>query len=528
MKWQRILPILLLSTATAFGQGDSWKANFDNKPDFLLYETEGGRHLVGTTKRDICVLDGKTGEKVWSATFNDLAGAKTVESQSIMEEAGVIFLSDKRMGKDNIFCVDLENGKLLWQTSDFQNVSISNTVYFPDLSSFAIITKDGLVTLDAQTGKQLWAQPRFKGAIAHNVYIPGSNELVLVNFKTGLGALFSGFKNQLMRINASTGELVWESEYRGMVPTTYYGGSPLTDLSISGNRIFCLISGMQVFDFETGMKVWDADFELYDYKVGLGSETYVYGGIPRPLVVGDDIYIVRVKHASPKVFIEKRNVIDGQVYWSTQMESKPDAIPHIELVDGKLVFQLGGEVVVDRKTSSEFVRKREWMSPFRVETYDAATGKFLWKTSKLKKRITNPVVVDNVVYVADASSFYALDLATGATINEKKLKEFKVGEAKEFHLHGDKIGILGEKGFAMINKDFKTEYFVKMKEPYSECLVKGGNILMMNKKEMQVIDLDTGKELMSSKREKNTRFSFSPDGSYIVTMGPKGVQRYSL
>jgi outer membrane protein assembly factor BamB len=42
--------------------------------------------------------------------------------------------------------------------------------------------------------------------------------LVMVNFKpTALGALFAGFKNQIVRINMDNGDIIWEYTYIGII-----------------------------------------------------------------------------------------------------------------------------------------------------------------------------------------------------------------------------------------------------------------------------------------------------------------------
>lgn len=228
----------MIGTWQATAQNGSWKGKFDNGADFLRYESKDGKYLIGTTKKDICVLDASTGPKLWGGTFKEMADVKSCESQRFMEEAGVLFFSDKKAGKDNIFCVDVADGKLLWKTDRFEGVNIHSTVYFPNLKSFAIITKTGLVNLDARTGDTKWSQDRFTGSLAHWDYLEGTNELVLLNFKTSWGALFSGYKNQLMKVNAATGELLWETEYFGVVPSKYLTGQLISEMYVEGDRIF--------------------------------------------------------------------------------------------------------------------------------------------------------------------------------------------------------------------------------------------------------------------------------------------------
>lgn len=504
----------------------SWKSSYDNKADFLHVSTSDGKYIIGTTQKDICVLDGTNGQKVWSNSFKDMADIKSCESQYFMEEAGVLFLSDKKMGKDNIMAIDIADGKVLWKTDRFEGVRISSIVYFPSLKSFAVITKDGLVALDARTGETRWTQSRFTGSLADWDYLEASDELVLLNYKTSWGALFSGYKNQLMKIKASTGELIWETEYFGVIPTKYYTGQIISKMYVEGDRVFCLINGMQVFDLKTGQKQWQADYDVYDHKIGLGAESFWYDGIAEPLVVGDEVYLVKFKHASKKVSIEKRSLKDGSVKWETQMETKPDAVPTMAVENAKLILQLGGRVNIQGKDNQGvYFSKNKWVDPFRVEVYDAATGNFVWKSDKLKDRITNLVVMNGQIYVADEKHFFAFDVNDGAVKLEQKLE---VGDAQELYVYNGQIGILGEKGFNMVNPAGESQYLVKLKEPYTNCPNIGDNFLLMNEDEIRIISLQSGKEKLAYKKEKKYHYQFAEDGSYLLTMSPKSVQRFSL
>ncbi len=522
------LSLMLVGCFFVLAHSQSWQAEFDNGADFLRYESTDGKYIIGTTKKDICVLSGEDGQKVWSGTFKELAEVKSCESQYFMEEAGVLFLADKKSGKDNILCIDITNGKVLWKTDRFEGVNIYSTVYFPNLKAFAVITKNGLVALDARSGETQWEQARFTGALADWQYLPESNELILVNYKTSWGALFSGFKNQLMKLNAATGELLWETEYFGVIPQKHVTGQIISEMYVEGDRIFCLINGMQVFDLKSGSKLWTAEFDLFDHKILIGGDAFFYDGVAHPLVDGGDVYLVRFKQGSSKVILEKRRMEDGTVQWSREMDSKPDAVPTMALADGKLVLQLGGQINTQGSTSEGSFNKYKWMDPFRIEVYDAATGNFVWKSEKLNDRITRPVVKENTVYVADEKKFYAFDVNTGAVKYEAKLGDLKTGEAKELYDVGDNIGIMGEKGFAMVNASGQSTYFIKMKEPYNGCPVHGDHLLIMNDDELRVVSLLNGTEKMLYKKEKDYRYSFSPDGSYLITMSPKSVNRFSL
>lgn len=521
-----IISFIVTFISTQLSIGQTWQSTFENKADFLRYVSDDEKYVIGTTKKDICVLDGKSGQKLWCNDFRSIADVKSCENQYFLNEAGVLFLSDKRMGKDNIFCIDISNGNLLWKSDQYEGVRISDIVYFEPLNAFAIVTKSGLVALNARTGEMMWEQKRFVGSLALWQYLSDSNDLVLMNFKTGWGALFSGYQNQLMKVDAMTGEVKWETEYFGVVHAKFLSGVLIGDMTIQQDRIFCFVNGMQVFDLASGEKIWRAEMDMYDYKLGLGSETYVYEGVAQPYITDEHVYLVNFKHASKKVFLEKRNIINGEVIWNTKLESNPDAVPMIAEAEGKIFLQLGGRVNIQGKDNEGrgFI-KNKWVAPFKVQAYDAANGHLVWESEKLNNRITNILMKNNTVFVADKKSLYGLNADNGSVTAEYKLT---CGEAKDIHLLNGHIGIIGEKGFSLVDESGAEEYFIKMKEPYDNSYCIGDNFLIINDDEYRVFSVTTGKEKMLYKKDKNCRYSMAKNGSYIFTLSPKVVERYDL
>ena len=58
--------ICLLLAFAAQAQNSSWQSKFDNGADFIRYESKDGKYIIGTTKKDACVLDGHTGKTLWA------------------------------------------------------------------------------------------------------------------------------------------------------------------------------------------------------------------------------------------------------------------------------------------------------------------------------------------------------------------------------------------------------------------------------------------------------------------------------
>jgi len=106
------------------------------------------------------------------------------------------------MGKDQIACVNMETGKLLWSTTKYQKITEEVVLYIPEEDAFAMSLKNELVFIKAQTGEEVWSTTKFKGVVGKYVYDPDARTMVMVNFVPGgLAAFFTGFKNQIAKIN---------------------------------------------------------------------------------------------------------------------------------------------------------------------------------------------------------------------------------------------------------------------------------------------------------------------------------------
>lgn len=162
------------------------------------------------------MFNNKTGSVRWTGKFKDLTPKlRKVDELTPFWESNVLFLFDRKMGKDQIACLDLADGRLLWTTDKYQNITDENVVYIPELDGFAITLKDRLVWVLARTGEERWSTDKFKGVVGQYV-VTSDSKLVMVNFMpTNLAAFFSGYKNQIAKIDLTNGNILWENTYVG-------------------------------------------------------------------------------------------------------------------------------------------------------------------------------------------------------------------------------------------------------------------------------------------------------------------------
>ena len=120
-------------------------------------ETNGIIH--GSNDKNFSTIKESDGSIIWSQKFSDIFdNIRKVDLQIPMYEAKAIFLFDKKMGKDQMVVVDMESGKMLWNTSKYQGIEDADEiVYIPEMKSYAIVTKDALTMVKARTGEELWS-----------------------------------------------------------------------------------------------------------------------------------------------------------------------------------------------------------------------------------------------------------------------------------------------------------------------------------------------------------------------------------
>lgn len=506
-----------------------WTGDFPNKADFLRYPSPAADWLVGTTQQSACVLNGSTGKVMWNESFSEITGSKKVEIQYVMEDAGVLFLYDKKGGKDNLSCLDLLTGKLLWQSDRFEGIRLSGVIYMPDLKSFVLAAKDGFYMMDARTGEIKWVVDRFRGAVADAIYDPDKNEIIVLNYKTSWGALLSGYKNQLMAIDVANGTVKWETEYFGVIHNKPYSGGLVFNWHLYPDKILLMVQGLQVIDRKTGKEIWKTDFDLFDTK-GLGGTTYVYNSIAYPLVDKDAIYLIYNKPSSGKVLLQKLDVNTGTPKWEVKLDGKNPVVPSIQLENNKLLLQIGGEVTIEGTDSKGVAfRKTRWDGPFGVMAIDASSGNMLWKNYDFKNRSMPLIAEGNKIYTADEKKFYTLDMSTGAEVASISTKDLKVGAPQWLGSRGNRIMYQGEDGLALLDlSNGKLIGSVPAKGTFWSSNRKGEYFFLNSDKNIQYVRLSDAKVVMTVKHEKGLRFVTSRNDETVFLMTKKGISRYDL
>ncbi len=492
-----------------------WESEFDNKATRLALCDGDGQYIIGTDDNSASVLD-TSGKVIWSGDYKKITTNKTNNSEYQYtiwkDKGGYLFLFDARkLGTDRVAVIDLATGKELWNSELYQNLipkgtkaeegtdegELETVKYINELDSFLISQKNSVILVKANTGEKIWETNRFKGGVGKYVYDAKRNEIIMVNFKpTALGALFSGFKNQLVRINATNGDILWDATFVGTIEKELVTKRAIIDLWIKGDKIFMYLDGMNVYDYNTGQKIWAVNYEndMAGANGGLfsgGKRSKIYRTLADPLFTNDAVYLVILGGRDRTKYVEKHDLNSGKLLWASEKITGAFCMPNIYKAGDKIMVQVGGKVQVQEyrlETTSGSAgfgaamalggfggggTAKQWV-PYIYWDYrnqknsvlclDDKTGQTAWRSERFDKRITDFILDgDKTVFVGDGDEFYSYDIPTGKQLFDVKHNDAKVGKAADVIDFGDKVIVLSEKGLAAYNKKDGTRAYASDK-----------------------------------------------------------------
>lgn len=468
-----------------------WESEFDNKATRLAVVNSNGDLIVGTDDNSSSVLD-KDGKPIWNGDYKKITTNSTNKSELqytiFTENGGYLFLFDQRkLGTDRVACIDIKSGKELWNSEAYQDLipkgtkaeegldqgELETVKYIFELDAFLISQRASVILVKAKNGEKIWETNRFKGGVGKYIYDAKRNEIIMVNFKpTALGALFTGFKNQLVKINATNGDVVWDATFRGTVEKELVTRRAIIDLWIKGDKLFMYLDGIQAYNINNGQKLWEAIYEndMQGANGGMfsgGKRSKIYRTLAQPLFTDDAVYIVILGTRDRTKYVEKHDLESGKLLWASEKITGALCMPNIYKTGDKIMVQVGGKVQVQEyrlETTSYGMGStvKEWV-PYIFWDYkaqknsllslDDATGKTAWRSEKFDKRITDLIIdSDKTVFVGDGDEFYGYDIASGKQLFDVKHNDAKVGKATDVIDFGDKVVVLSEKGLASYHK----------------------------------------------------------------------------
>ena len=543
MKKLLTFAVLLLSIVGAKAQEDMttvWETKLGHQIQYAGTSLEG-EHSYAASDKEMSLFDNKTGKVIWEKKFSEMAPKlRKIDELIPFWASSTIFLFDRKLGKDQIACINLETGASLWTTDKYQDVDESSITYIDEEDCFAITLKKELVYIKAQTGEELWSTAKFSGVVGQYYFNGADHTLTMVNFKpTALAALFSGFKNQIAKINLKNGEILWENTYIGLAEKKVISRQPIYDLSVSGDKVFLRLNGMQVYDYKTGAKIWSAAYDFTPERVvgkPIGCKVFgVYGAVAAPVIDGQDIYVLDMQSRS-KQYVKKYDLNTGKLLWTSPEIKDAKAIPGMSIVDGKVLLQIGG-VVEKQYTKTQrsgdqvvtiSVIEFENVNPCGIQCLNASDGKLVWESERFRKGITNMITFGGNTIVCSGKALYSLDIATGKEKYEVPVAKGGVGLATQIQPFKDNvIVVVGEKGVSTFDVN-SGELLHSGKYRTSSLEDRVDNILVMktDKADIGTFDLNTCK-YKDFKARTGAITTLSRDGNFVYVYEKKVVTKLS-
>lgn len=543
-----------------------WESEFANKADRLAMVNQNGNYILGTDDNSATVLN-EDGKQIWEGDYKKITTNKTNSSefqyfiQSV--DGGYLFLFDARkMGADRLAVINVKTGKEMWNSENYQNLlskdggPVETVTYINELDAFMIAQKDGINMVKAKTGEKIWETKLFKGSVGKYVYDQGKNQIIMLNFKpTALSALFSGFKNQLVRINATNGEIIWDATFRGTIEKKLITREPIVDLKIVGNKVFLWLDGIQCFNLDNGQKIWEVAYENDISKSGgiLGNKTKkgIYRALADPIFTNDAVYLVVFGNGNRNKYVEKHDLESGKLIWTSEKIEGAFSMPNIYKAGNRVMVQVGGKVEVQeiatRRSASggmetEYKLYTDYINQKNgILSLDDNTGKTVWRSEKFDKRITDMIINnEKTVFVGDGDQFYSYDIESGKQLFDVKHGDAKVGKATDVIDFGETVVVLSEKGLASYQKADGKRVYATDKLPDVDFFYEvGGNYFLRNQKNSKNViygvDMATGalKGKVESKGKGGSvkygdGIDITDDGEFIFAFKGKKVEKIKV
>lgn len=434
----------------------------------------------GSNEKMFSLLSNTDGKVKWSKKFKDISEEiGKVDLQIPMYESNAIFLFDKKSGKDQMVVVDLETGNKLWSTNKYQGIDDPDEViYIAELNAYAIVTKTNLTMVKARTGEELWSTVKFSTPVGKYFYDAKENSIVIISMpRNSWQALFKGFKNQILKINAKNGDVMWEQTFVGMVERKIVTKESIANITLKGDKLFLQLNGLQVYDYKTGNPIWAAAYDVTFTRALVRPRVYgevvkygVYEAIAKPLYDGEYVYILDVKDRRSQ-YLKKYEINSGKLVWSSPEIKEARVIPGLYKIDDRIILQIGGAVevqAISKQTyGSGYVQwtqyfrtvKYQNVKPYEVQAFNVSDGTKSWDSERFKKGITNLFPYNNNIIVCSGKALYSLDYKTGKEQYEVLLADDEIGLAEKIispvelgeKVNKDNVILIGEKGVASHN-----------------------------------------------------------------------------
>lgn len=378
-----ILLVMLLSACASKppkvqDEPPNWEVMFDRQIEFQSLVNDD--LLVVGTNRHLYGVDPDSGQQLWrqrnvAATRNDLVSLGKGSYLLVNDATGGAF--DDR--DTHIIALDQKSGAMVWESRLLEGKILQGTL--------------------GESGEVLFFTSVLKAHGDDRGFLSGA-------FGKGMG---SGFEQQpyLNALDVSTGRMLWTRAFVRPVlmrpvhrpqlddGSDYLHTRPF-DLGLyhppvaAGSMVCVTYDGVTCYDARTGQPVWDDRFAVLEDELGLSYAN--------PVLDGETIITTGQNR------VRAFDSVTGEARWRSERLS---IVAELQMDERAVYGQLGGRFFhIDKE-------EWEWDGNFGAFALDKTNGKTIWKYQRADDSITNLLVNDDKIWLADESHLVALDRKTG-------------------------------------------------------------------------------------------------------------------
>ncbi|GEM_PF-4518513 len=377
--------------------------------------------------------------------------------------------------------------------------------------------------------------------INHYFPFPDAGVTVTVNYKMKFFATTTSSSDAALTL-VCVGKYNWTQLVNAKVmPALTSRGSKLADFLtayVQGDKLFIVYDGFSVIDLASGKILWESGFDYVNSEMSLTKLTQEYPKAPFPYYDGKVVYVIDMHDDARK--LKALDAATGKAIWESEKYDKDAMISNIYFANNTVINQFGGRIftLICKVTNNSelFISDFAFPTDGGFKSYDATMGKLLWSTfdkdefSGLKKRTTNSIVKDNIIYVATEKELFAIDALTGKLNLSTPISKLDIGQPKDISFLNNNIFIYATEGFAMLTTDGKVVYNTPTKEIFMAEVIGstyvawiGDDIYNLNT--FLCFDPLTGK--ISGKMKDTAYPYFTESGEAFVKFdGNKGMLRF--
>lgn len=380
--------------------------------------------------------------------------------------------------------------------------------------------------------------------VKHHYSFPENGVTLSVNYTMRLMANIFSSSDASLSVFCD-GKYQWSQTIKAKVtPALLPPGSRKLDdfltAYVQGDKLFIVYDGFSVLDLASGKILWEGGFDYVNAEMGLTKLRQEYPKAPYPYSDGKVVYVTNMHDAARN--LQALDASTGKKIWESEKYDKDAMVSNMFFVNNTLINQFGGRIYTlickVSSTTSSYISESAFPGDGGFKSYDATTGKLLWSTfdkpefAGLKKRTTNAVIKDKIIYLATEKELFAIDALTGQMKLSTPISKLDIGLPKELLVLNNNLFISAVEGFAMLTTDGKTVYATPTKEIYSTD-VQGSTIVAWIGEDIYTLnaflcfDPLTGKIAGKIKDTAYPYFSESGD-AFIKFDGNKEMLRYKV